>query len=79
MIQTMQFTYGHLVSINSTKKIILYYFYNKICIFQNVHSKFYKEKQIAIDIIHYCNNDFILPTIHNFFVIEKSTTFITDE
>jgi len=79
MIQTMQFTYGHLVNINSKNIYILYYFYNKICIFQNVHSKFYKEKHIAIDIIHYCKNDFVLPIVHSFFMIEKKTTFIGNE
>ncbi len=76
MIQTMQFTYGHLVNINS---FFLYYTIFTICIFQNIHSKFYKEKHIAIDITHYCNNDFVLPIVHNFFMIEKTTTFITNE
>ncbi len=33
---------------------------------------------ITIDIIHYCNNDFVLPT-HNFFMIEKTTTIVVDE
>jgi hypothetical protein len=45
---------------------------------QNVHSKFYKGKHITIDIIHYCNNDFVLPT-HNFSMIEKTTTIVVDE
>jgi len=60
MIQTMQFTYGQLVSI-IFKKYILYYFNNKICIFRNVHSKFYEEKHLTTNTIHCCN-DFILPT-----------------
>jgi hypothetical protein len=62
MIQAMQFTYGQLVSINSFKNIYYSIFTIKYVDFKMLHSKFYKEKHIATDIIHYCNNDFVLLT-----------------
>jgi hypothetical protein len=76
----MQFTYGHLVTINPTIYIYIYiYIYiNKIYISQNIHSKFYKKKHIATNIIHYRNNDFVHPT-HSFFIIDKTTTIVVDE
>ncbi len=77
MIQTMQFAYGHLVSINSIK-LLYYIFLQKIYIFQNIHSKFYKEKHIVSDIIHYYKNDFVLHT-HSFFMIEKTTNVLVYE
>ncbi len=78
MIQTMQFTYGHLVTINSTKKLYYNIFTTKIYIFQNVHFKFYKKKHIATNIIHYYNNDFVHPT-HSFFMIDKITAIVVNE
>jgi hypothetical protein len=54
------------------------YFYQKNYIFQNIHSKLYKEKHIVSDIIHYYKNDFVLHT-HNFFMIEKTTNVVVDE
>jgi hypothetical protein len=77
MIQTMQFTYGHLVSINSIE-LLYYIIFTKNYIFQNIHSKFYKEKHIVSDIIHYYKNDFVLHT-HSFFMIEKTTNVVVDE
>jgi hypothetical protein len=63
MIQTMQFTYGHLVTINFIKNIYYNIFTTKyIYVSQNVHSKFYKKKRIATNIIHCYNNDFVHPT-----------------
>ncbi len=77
MIQTMQFTYGHLVSINFIE-LLYYIIFTKNYIFQNIHSKFYKEKHIVSDIIHYYKNDFVLHT-HSFFMIEKTTNVVVDE
>ncbi len=78
MIQTMQFLYGHLVSINSIQKSYYNIFTkNKNIIFQNIHSKFYKEKRIVIDIIYY-KNDFVLLT-NSVFMIEKTSNVVVDE
>jgi len=77
MIQTMQFTYGHLVSINFIELLFMY-FYQKIYIILNIHSKLYKDKHIVYDIIHYYKNDFVLHT-HNFFMIEKITNVVVDK
>ncbi len=77
MIQTMKFTYGHLVTINSTTKLYYNIFTTK-SIYLNVHFKFYKKKHIATNIIHYCNNDFVHPT-HSFFMIDKTTIVVVDE
>jgi len=65
----MQFTYDHLVSINSTE-LLYYNIFTTKKKFQNIHSKFYKEKHIITDTIHYYKNNFVLPT-HSFFMIEK--------
>jgi len=78
MIQTMQSLYGHLVSINSIQKSYYNIFTkNKNIIFQNIHSKFYKEKRIVIDIIYY-KNDFVLLT-NSVFMIEKTSNVVVDE
>jgi hypothetical protein len=79
MIQTMQFIYGHFVSINSIKKLYYNIFAkNKNIIFKNIHSKFYKEKCIVIDIIYYYKNDFVLLT-NSVFMIEKTSNVVVDE
>jgi hypothetical protein len=46
--------------------------------FQNINSKFYKEKHIITDIIHYYKNDFVLHT-HCFFMIGKTSNIVVDE
>jgi hypothetical protein len=76
MIQTMQFTYGHLVTIYFIY-IYIYNIFTTKYISQNVHSKFYKKKRIATNIIHCYNNDFVHPT--QFFMIDKTTTIVVDE
>ncbi len=77
MIQTMQFTYGHWVYTNSIE-LLYYSILQQIYIFQNIHSKFYKEKHIVINILHYYKNDFVLHT-HSFFMIEKTTNVVVNE
>jgi len=75
MIQTMQFTYGHLVSINSTK--LLYFNFLQQNLSQNVHSEYFFFIK-KTDIIHDYNNDFVFP-MHNVFMIKKKTIVVVNE